>query len=292
MLVLLFFSLFFLELLIIKNDRQNALWLLLLSLCFLPSILRCDVGVKLTMTDFTLLALFVSSFRDILKGDCIYTKTKSLFLMYGLYVTISTAIVIFGTEGSNYAKKIINFFMVYIATGFLLSYFQISENGNKKIDNILVIAYLIIAVYGIFNYISGYNPYILLVNIISGAEDMTDSFQEEIRGFLNGRISSTFIHPLELGQVSIILFSYFLFRKTSVHYTVRAIVLLLMMLMIVLCGSRSAIIPMVFVCFLYMLTKSVAKVYKYFIVIILLGSMVASQLPVDRMKELKGFLFF
>lgn len=35
---------------------------------------------------------------------------------------------------------------------------------------------------------------------------MANVFQEESRGLIAGRISSTFIHPLQLGQASLLLF--------------------------------------------------------------------------------------
>lgn len=292
MITTIYLFIFLLELIFIRRNRQNASWLLLFSLCLFPSILRCNVGIKLSMTDLTLIAIGLFQTRIIVEGKCIYPHVKRLFLLYWVYISITTAIVFICQGSGNFIRNILYFTMIYIETGFFFSYFPISGMGRKRFDVILVTIYFVIGLYGIFNYYYGYNPYIIMVNYMAGADDMTESFQDEIRGFLNGRISSTFIHPLELGQTTIILFSYLLYRKESIHPILKASILFLMILMVLLCGSRSAIIPVLLVCFLYMFTSSTLKFIKLAMLILFVGFIAVNQLSEDKIKEIKGFVYF
>ena len=290
MILALFLSIFLGELILLWINKQLALCLLLVSISFVPSLLRCKIGVPFSLTDLTLLAIGICSIKEIIKNK-IYPQIYRFFIIYWLYILLTSLISSFTYDSGEYVKSMVYFTMTSILVGILLSNFKITDKGLKLFGRIFLLTYLVIGFYGIFNYLVGFNPYIILVNMLAGADDMTEAFQNEARGFIQGRISSTFIHPLELGQYTVITFSYLLFSRLKINKIVKTLILLLMIIMILLCGSRSAMIPLFFVLALYIYSNLKKKIV-YILPAILIVFIAFSLMGKDNKSTIQGFLFF
>jgi hypothetical protein len=102
---------------------------------------------------------------------------------------------------------------------------------------------IVFTVYGIYCYNTKFNPYITFLQLVYEADIFfSDAFLNEERGGIEGRIQSTFWHPLTLGGISILLFFFFLCKNIFVKVKSEIIILILLIVNAFLSGSRSALV--------------------------------------------------
>lgn len=140
-------------------------------------------------------------------------------------------------------KNMLLFSIEYTMIAYALCYIRLNDKTIKVIDITLIVCAFIIIIYGLFNYFTSFNPYIAYISLLTDNVDMSNVFQEESRGLISGRISSTFIHPLQLGQVSLLLLSYAIYQfKSRCLLFIYWLMIIGLIWMCVCCGARSALV--------------------------------------------------
>ena len=281
------------ELLIAKINIRYALSIFLLILLLIPGVIKFNVGINLN--SFNLAAFIFILFAVInRKKDVSLPKLRKVLWVYAVYVCI-TSFLTFGivVGFSRYLQNMLLFILEYLGIPFALTFVRLDEKALKCFNVTLVAAGTIIIAYGLMNYITGFNPYMAYVALTADMTvDMSNIFQEEERGLIMGRISSTFIHPLQLGQCALILFVYSFYhlrhKMRLVFYLPFALGLALMC---VLCGSRSAIFPLSIPLLFYILYAKPSKKVKYIVLACLLVAFCYPMLPRKARVTIEGLTF-
>ena len=213
---------------------------------------------------------------------------------YLLYICLSSFLVSFEyfTIG-EYIQNMILFFFEYISMAYCLNYVRFDAISIKNFNMAIIVCSTIIIVYGIFNYITKLNPYMMYISMVADLEtDYANKFMGEQRGFLVGRVSSTFSHPLQLGQAALLLFCYILYEmRDKLNKVLYVLILIGLILMCVLCGSRSAIFPLIVPLFFYFTNVKIGKRFLYVIVAFSILSFAYVSMPQNMQKTLKAMVF-
>lgn len=136
-----------------------------------------------------------------------------------------------------------------------MCFFYINTKDHIKIlNNTIQWSLMFFCLYGIFCYLTSNNPILNILNLYFGqSNDILNSFSEELRGGLTGRIQGLTGHPLEYGGIMLCFFYLILYQiqqkkeKSILNYSL----LCLIPINIFLTGSRAAIIGLLFGVFLY-----------------------------------------
>lgn len=260
----------------------------------IPNAIKFNVGINLNVFNLSVLAFVLLSLRLIQRCRPISLPIKTYLKGYFVYVCLYSLMVSFEyfTFG-EYVQNMILFFFEYIGMAYCLNYVRFDEKSIKYFNLSIVISSFIIIVYGIFNYVVKVNPYMMYVSTITELDvDMANAFMEEQRGFLDGRISSTFAHPLQLGQAALLLFSYIMYElKGRLNVMVYMVVLIGLMIMCVLCGSRSAVFPLVISIYFYLRAVKIRQKVLYIILAVSVFSFSYLSLPYSTQKTLKAMFF-
>ena len=287
----------FLEFLIIKKRLQNAALVLIVIYCLIPINLGLNWGMRFNIITLSVGCYIFLTFSMYEKKVCIDRKFDRLLKIYGVYVVVTSIIGSFVSGYINeYVKNILAFGVNFIFVGLFANHIKLEKKDFNTINIVLIVLVFIIGGYGLLNYSIKINPYIAFISLITDSNDMSNTFLEEERGFLDGRVSSTFIHPLLLGQVSIIFFSYILyaFNQGLTRYF-RVICLIILVLMCLLCGSRSALIPLVVAIVIYILYNKNNKrwtIIKYVCVWTVILPFFYFSLSQHYQESINGFVIF
>lgn len=144
-----------------------------------------------------------------------------------------------------------------------MCFFYINKATHLKLlNNSIQICLIFFCLYGLFCYFASNNPILNILNLYFGqSNDILNSFSEELRGGLSGRIQGLTNHPLEYGGIMLCFFFYILNnvqqkkRKPLVDYGL----LCLISINIFLTGSRAAIISLLLGIFLYIYINNQIK---------------------------------
>ena len=145
--------------------------------------------------------------------------------------------------------------------------------NNKReyvcICHFVILLIIISGIYGLYTYVIQLNPFaelVLLTQEKLGDQGFGSEFLEDERGFLQGRISGLTVHPLMYGGVLVICF--FLLMSYFNNVTNRwgrvffYLLFSLCIILIVLTGSRSILIGLIWGLFYYFLKLNPRKVIK------------------------------
>lgn len=233
------------------------------------------------------------------KSEKLPIDIKRLFYIYFLFQII---ILILSSinDGISLRTQVYSFVKFsYLKFGLaFLAFFAIRQIKDvERFNRYLKIMTFIVCVYGIIEYITHINVY---SNIMSQAfpdiQNITDSFYENQRGVLNGRIGGTLIHPLNLGQMLIVFLGYFVIVRKNIglkdFYKLGTFILIT----IILTGSRSCILPALLlygICFFIDL-KSRINVFKILLILGVLCFFIGSNISLseDMQSTIDSFLFF
>lgn len=216
----------------------------------IPPLKIMNIGVNLNIFNISILIFCLFAIADYLiyKPVSLVKKQTNTFFMYIFYVIVFTLIPSLEIIGfADYIRTILLFLLEYLAVAICLNYIRFDNNDLNVLNYILVVVAFIVIAYGILNYFTTINLYIAyLSNMVDDVNlDMSNQFQMEERGFIQGRISSTFNHPLKLGQWAYLIFAYLYYAlRGNINKVIYYVVLIGLILMIILCGSRSAIFPL------------------------------------------------
>ena len=285
--------LFMIEILLATFSARYALSVVLLIILLIPGVIKFNVGINLNVFN-TAVAIFMLSVFLLKKNrNNNIVALRKILIIYAIYVSL-TSFFTFGNvvPFSDYFRNILLFILAFIGLPYALSYVKLDEQSIKCFNWVVLIGGLAIIGYGIFNYITAFNPYMAYVALVADLDvDMSNAFQEEQRGILMGRVSSTFVHPLHLGQCALLLFSYSFYQlRRKVNMILLWVYLLGLILMCVLCGSRSAIFPMVLIPAIYVLHMKRTKVMRYIILFFMAIMISYPMLPKQTRATIEGLV--
>ncbi len=260
----------------------------------IPNAIKFNIGINLNVFNLSVLIFVLLSIRLIQRNRPISPSIRKSLKGYFMYVCLYSLMVSFEhfTLG-EYIQNMILFFFEYIGMAYCLNYVRFDEESIKYFNVSIVVSSIIIIVYGIFNYVVKVNPYMMYVSLVADLDvDMANSFMKEQRGFLDGRVSSVFQHPLQLGQAALLLFSYIMYElKGKLNVMVYMAVLIGLVIMCVLCGSRSTIFPLVISIFFYLRTFNMRKKVLYVTLLVCVLPFSYLSLPSNVQKTLKAMVF-
>lgn len=125
---------------------------------------------------------------------------------------------------------------------------------NEKRDfnclcNYVILLLIISGIYGIYTYVTLYNPfaeYVILTHSLFEDQGMSDEIFNTERGFIHARISGFTVHPLLYGGVLVLCFYLLMLNFINIARGWRklflALVLSFCLILIILTGSRSILI--------------------------------------------------
>ncbi len=127
-----------------------------------------------------------------------------------------------------------------------------SPKDISRIINTVIIAFLIISIYGVFTWIFDANPFIDFVNASTkeGYRKLIINYNEDIRAGIYGRVQSTFYHPISYGAHLAMVFSLVLYQLHSGNKKLKLLYLIVtvfIILNIIITSSRSPFIFMLIV---------------------------------------------
>lgn len=251
-------------LLAIKNIRYALAVGLVLPL-LIPPIVKFPYFIPLNTYNIIIFILLIFSIPHIKKTPCSY-KLKSYLINFSLYIVITSTIASIGNFTlSEQIKNLTLFFAEYLLLTYCFLYIKFDKKSITFFNYSLVAAIIVIFIYGVINYITKINLYITFLTNLVGSDDMASMFQNEERGIIEGRISSTFIHPLLLGQMMLLCFSYLFYQlKDKINKLLYFLILIAIAILCFLCGSRSAFFPLFFVITVYLVyCIKLKKIIKY-----------------------------
>ena len=219
---------------------------------FMPIIMLLPNTIKIFEVNVQHLALIIVIIGLYLKRK----KTKELlqgcdktFTMYAIGIAflsfLSMCLLQYMTI-SQFLSHLIRFMLDIVIIGCLLNHYILQTKAIYVFDTSLYVTTAIVCLYAFYNYFSHSNPYMAYVTIITNAEvDMSNDFQETIRGALQGRVSSTFVHPLILGQCILLVTSYIIYELKDKKILIKWLVISVLFIVSFLTGSRSSLIPII-----------------------------------------------
>lgn len=276
-----------------KKPAMSLPFLVSLQL-LVPYSISFNVGVNLNIFNLSVLIFMLLSLRMIQKNKPVNSQIKTYLKGYFLYVCVYSFLVSFSTfTFGEYIQNMILFFFEYIGIAYCLNYVRFDDRSIKYFNIAIIVSSIVIIVYGIFNYIVKVNPYMLYINLVADIDvDYANEFMDEQRGFLDGRISSTFRHPLQLGQAALLLFCYILYgMQDKLNKVLYILILIGLIVMCVLCGSRSAIFPLLVPILFYLKNIKIHKKFLYAIVVFSVLSLAYINMPQNMQKTFKAMVF-
>ena len=291
--VVIFIAIIFEVFLISRNIQYGALGVFLIY-CMIPLSFGINIGVRMNIMTLILSVYLFCSYLKIRKWNNTYNPDiERVLRLYCVYVLISSFYAtLLSPYPNDYVRNTIAFIINFVLMPYILCHISNDQGILKKINTVLVIFGIVVGVYGILNYILKSNPYLVYMTSMTGTSASSDHFLMSERGFLQGRVSSFFSHPLSLGQISIIMLGYGIFSFKKIRYVfLRRISLILLGLMCVFCGSRSAIIPLGVVIFLYVLYSNFGNKIKYIFLICVVACVAYLYLPESYKSVIKGFFY-
>lgn len=236
-------------------------------LCYrmaVPYMVRFDMGpISINGNDLLLLILFISF---IIHGDIrkvpIPKEIRNLML---IYISTTLLLILFSYEIVPYSYQISSFarkFLLQEQLFFFLGFFALRNSSIKGVTTTILIIAILCGIYGIFTYIIKANPYVDGVSIAyTGKIDRFSDFIFEERGLLSGRICGTKTHPLEWGQLWVIIISFCFLAKNYIHKIWLFVIAAIGLVNILLCGSRSSLLALAVIAVFFVLIVGFNKRY-------------------------------
>lgn len=295
MIVSLALTLFFLLLtiLFINNHARYFSWVWVASFLFIPK-QACMVG----NLKFYLGCLIVLTLFAFIRGPLAYLRKNQYIGVILFFITYTVALAFFAPEEPFLAqikflvKKVFEIFFL----GVLVSFYVKTPKSVSRFVTLTYQFLIVMGIYGIFEYVIRSNPFISIMSqtfregIATGS-----SFSEESRGVLSSRISGFTNHPLNWGQIHLLLVSFLpLFRKYISNKTFY-IVVVLSSINVLFSGSRSALVPLAiyWLGYFYLANKAnFIRLMGYCIILSLFIFVGATFLNSEAMDTIKAYIFF
>lgn len=163
----------------------------------------------------------------------------------------------------------------------------------KRFYTLLMIVAFFSCIYGLYEYITKNNPYVEYLVLEYDGIPMYETFKNDVRGLINGRIQGLTNHPLTHGQIMSVVFPFalILYRKTLKAFYLLLMILLL--LNIFLAGSRASIISTIlFITLMLFNKRNYKKCITFVMIIPLLSLSIGSKLSDEIASTMKNMIFF
>lgn len=261
-----------LEIIVAIRCKGYLLAIMLPFLLVIPNSIKFSVGVNLNIFNLSVLITCIAYAKEFRTKRPLIRQLGHVLSIYCIYVLVTSFFIeIREYDFKYYLQNMILFILEYSAMFLILNHYTLQEKHIKAFDTFLCIAIVAIMLYGFFCYLLGANPYMAYISLVTDAEiDMSNVFQEEVRGALKGRVSATFSHPLQYGQVCLLIFSYLAFQiKGKVWNGIYISILGMLIISTVLTGARSSIFPILLSVFFVFMSFPTRKMAKYLFLLVL-----------------------
>ncbi|MBQ9664955.1 MAG: O-antigen ligase family protein [Bacteroidaceae bacterium] len=276
-------------------NPKNAIGICLVIIFLLPYNLKFNLGINLNSFNLAVIIIIASLFKTALTQRCEYPMITKVILLYVTYVIITSFFCALGTiTMGEYLQNMVLLLMEYGLLAYFMCWMKLNVKDIRRFNTILFLVSVIIIVYGFLNYAMKFNPYRAYISLITDAElDMSNDFMEEQRGFLDGRVSSVFSHPLQLGQWVVLVFAYSVYEfKERLHPILYYTFLISLFFIALLTGSRSSLFPLLITIIIYVIHHKPGKIARYAIGISLLMALSFSFLPSKVQSYFEATVFF
>lgn len=253
-----FLFIFFIAIIGVLYNKNNALLFWMLSSLLIPSYVRIlpvplSFGLGLTFFLFVLSFLYPIDIPKSLKRGFRWTFIFSIH-----YILIRLLFSFLGTFFSWFdilKKSYINCLFLAVIV-FIVWKISNKQSLNKAYKSICVVLF-IVCLYGIFTYVIGNNPYMNFLSKYSEMKfdlsEVSSIYASEVRGGLKSRISVLTYNPLQYA----ILINAFIFVPIYLYLKERKIIYLgvigIMFINLFLTGSRGPLISLIISCSLFYL---------------------------------------
>lgn len=266
---------------------KKGIYLIWLTLLFVPTIILEQIILfRLPMTTILLLGSVISEmrFKDrrTLWNDFI-TENQKAILAY-LFVSVIIVLLSQTVPIEVQLRQLLGEISMLL---FALQTFMLVKddiNSSSSLFRFLCWAVVFNIVYCVFfEVMVGINPAGMPLYILLGEDDnqfIVDAIESE-RGAMSFRAQTVYRHPLSLGQYMLVMLPLFL---TKGRQWLKFIIGLFICLLIVLSGSRSAMVPMVMVLLvgLFVSQKSLGSLLRKSVLMVI-AVMIATSFVPNRM---------
>ena len=293
--IFLFFNLIAFLILII-SIRNISLGYSLCVASFFAVPLDVRVGVSnMSMAFSSFLSMSLLLLCCIKKGNykSIFSNNFAKITLVWLLIT-SIIGLIPGEAGISFSVKAI----YYLVRDFFFIIAGLSVFSDKvqigKFYKYIFIELLVVCIYGIFEYILGTNPYIDLITSSFGThEGVVDIYKNDVRGFINGRVQGFSWHPLTHGQLMQVGLFLVLVWKNKIKREIYFFLVCLLLINILLCGSRSALLAtLLFFLFSFPSKTRISVLKISFLVAIFIFFIIGEEKRIEIIDTLKSLIFF
>lgn len=277
----------------LKNIKYAIIILIIITF-LIPNILKFNLGgINLNVFNLSTVILALCSWKYLKQTNLLYPALKKQILFIISYVLIIAIFTTIGKYGFGFwVKNSILYIMEFYIVAYCLLYIKLDIKSIHWINISITIAAVIVSLYAITNYITKINPYITYVSLLTDTVDASEIFIGDERGALAGRVTGTFTHPLILGEMMLLTFSYLIFQLKRKKYKLISLILCLILICpIILCGSRSALFPLVLIPIFYAFYSGTKKLIKYAFVAILLLPLFISSLPKEYKATAEAMIY-
>lgn len=290
MLLILFISLF----LCVVSIRNLPLGytLCLLSRIVIPNFVKIEFGgIGINFFTFFFFFILVLSLPKIKFGDLWHTPIIKITLIWIILTIIVGMIsrdtpIMYAIKGC--VQLIRDYFFVIIGWEIFRKQKQI-----KTFFSLLFLVTFVSCLYGICEYIFKYSPYMEYLVAYYDVEFAGESFYNDVRGVINGRIQSFTNHPLIHGQMMEVILPFVLIFNKEKKTIAGNILILLVIINIILAGSRSSIIAtLLFIVLMLVNKQNIKKFVLLAIIILLTGVAIGGKLSGEIGSTFKNMVFF
>lgn len=277
----------------IKNIKYAIIFLIIITF-LIPNTLKFNLGgINLNVFNLSTTILALCSWKYIRKKNLLYLSLKKQILFIVLYILIISFFNTIGEYGIGFwIKSSILYFMEFYLVSYCFLYIKLDSKKIYWINISIAIVTAIVSLYAIINYITKINPYIAYVSLLTDTLDASEAFINEERGALMGRVTGTFTHPLILGQMMLLAFSYLIFQlKQWKNKLIYLIICILTICPIMLCGSRSALFPLLLIPLFNIFYLGTKKFIKYIFIVILILPLCISILPKEYQSTAEAMIY-
>ena len=285
-----------LELVLGLKKKANALLICFCLISLIPAgAIKYNVGFNLNSFNLSIFVIFVITVPLLFRNKrSLYPRITKIMMLYVFFVFFTSLFsYIYSFPISEFFQNMVLFLLEYTILGMCLCHIRLDGKDINRFCYVLLFLCVIIVSYAFVNYIIKFNPYIAYLNLVGDLEDMSNSFMNEERGFLEGRVSSVFQHPLHLGQFILLAFSFLYYElRARTHLFLYIVILTFLLITVVLTGSRSALVPIIIIPFIEKLYQKKTILIRYVCLGCVSLFLAYPLIPSTYRDNIKGILFF
>lgn len=246
------------------TSYKKGIYLLWVSVLFIPWLVlanRIFGGIQLieVLICVSLTSQFLSKDNNHFpKYLYMHKEAILVYLFVALCVILFSTVVPLPKQFTSLRRESL-FILFGIQTFFLVKKESLSSNILLKIVCAAVIFNFIYCL--VFEIIMRFNPAATTLGVLLGIDEdfsVTDMIDSE-RGIMGFRLQSIYAHSLSLGQYMMLIFPLF-FIKNKIKF--KFIYIALILFLIVLTGTRSAIFPVTLSLIFFMITQTNKTLFK------------------------------